>query len=95
MRVYGLKHATPKMKYVHMNMVIDFKRELQDAQLPKSQDTEPLHYWHILRRKKRGKGWVFVRDVQATKAEAARMFTRWYGDGQHRLKHILSYQTLP
>lgn len=91
MKVYTLKHATPKMKYQHMRMVMDFKRELMEAAMPKSASADTTHYWYIQRRKKRSKGWQIVRDFQATKAEAARMFTRWYRDGQHRLKHVLSY----
>jgi hypothetical protein len=29
-RVYGLKHATPRMKYVHMNMVLDWRANVAD-----------------------------------------------------------------
>lgn len=29
-RVYGLKHATPRMKYQHMNMVLDFRANLAE-----------------------------------------------------------------
>jgi len=31
-RVYNLKHATPRMKYVHMNMVLAWKADLQQHQ---------------------------------------------------------------
>lgn len=31
-RVYGLKHATPKMKYQHMRMVMDWKADLNESQ---------------------------------------------------------------
>ena len=31
-RVYGLKHATPKMKYHHMNLVMDWRTELREKQ---------------------------------------------------------------
>lgn len=30
MAVYGLKRATPKMKYQHMRMVLDFRADLKD-----------------------------------------------------------------
>jgi len=29
-KVYGLKRATPRMKYQHMNMVLDFRANLAD-----------------------------------------------------------------
>lgn len=32
MSVYGLKHATPKMKYQHMNYVMDWRADLKDLQ---------------------------------------------------------------
>jgi len=31
-RVYGLKRATPRMKYQHMNMVMDWRADLADKQ---------------------------------------------------------------
>lgn len=31
-RVYGLKHATPKMKYMHMIFMMDWKEDLKDSQ---------------------------------------------------------------
>ena len=31
-RVSGLKHATPKMKYQHMNMVLDWRADLKEKQ---------------------------------------------------------------
>lgn len=31
-RVYGLKHATPKMKYQHMNMVLEWRADLKEKQ---------------------------------------------------------------
>jgi len=31
-RVYGLKHATPRMKRVHMNMVAEWRTNLKDSQ---------------------------------------------------------------
>lgn len=31
-KVYGLKRATPKMKYQHMNMVLAWREELKDKQ---------------------------------------------------------------
>jgi hypothetical protein len=30
MTVYGLKHSTHKMQYHHMNMVLDWRRDLAD-----------------------------------------------------------------
>lgn len=32
-RVYGLKHATPKMKSRHMNMVLDWRSDLKEKQV--------------------------------------------------------------
>ena len=32
MSVYGLKHATPKMKYQHMNYVLNWRADLQEKQ---------------------------------------------------------------
>lgn len=31
-RVYSLKRATPKMKYQHMNMVLDWRADLKEKQ---------------------------------------------------------------
>lgn len=31
-RIYGLKRATPKMKYQHMNMVLEWRADLQEKQ---------------------------------------------------------------
>lgn len=31
-RVYGLKHATPKMKYQHMKMVLEWRADLKEKQ---------------------------------------------------------------
>jgi len=49
-------------------------------------DPAPYFYWHIERRKKRGKGWIFVRDFHGTKARAAFLFCKFFRDGQHRLR---------
>lgn len=32
-RVYGLKRATPKMKYQHMKMVLEFRADLKESQV--------------------------------------------------------------
>ena len=32
MKVYGLKYATPRMKYQHMRMVMDWKADLLERQ---------------------------------------------------------------
>lgn len=37
--VYGLKHATPRMKHLYMNTVLDFKAALAEAQ----REYSPVH----------------------------------------------------
>ena len=32
-RVYGLKRATPKMKYQHMKMVLEFRADLKESRV--------------------------------------------------------------
>lgn len=55
-------------------------------QLPIPSNPAPFFYWHIERRKKRGKGWVFVRDLHGSKDRAAALFCKFFRDGQHRLR---------
>lgn len=43
-------------------------------------------YWHVERRKKRGAGWIFVRDFHGTKRRAAFLFCKFFRDGNHRLR---------
>jgi hypothetical protein len=44
-RVYGLKRATPKMKYHHMNYVLDWREALRDSQ--EAAMTEGTRHWMI------------------------------------------------
>ena len=41
-RVYGLKRATPKMKYQHMKMVMDWKGDLAEKQQEFSETGNPI-----------------------------------------------------
>lgn len=91
MRVYDLKRATPKMKYHHMIMVLDFRRSLLQGTTQDTGAAEPSHYWHIERKAKRGNRWIFVRDYQGTKREAAQLFNKFFRGRGYRLRHLLSY----
>lgn len=59
--------------------------------LPAEEKAEKSHYWHVQRKAKRGKKWIFVRDLQATKREAAEYFKKYCQPGVHRLHHLLNY----
>jgi len=49
-------------------------------------------YWSVSRRSKRNpNSWIIIRFYQATKAEMAETFVRYFSDGNHRLRHIFSY----
>jgi len=58
---------------------------------------ERSHYWHVERlakRKKNGrKNWIFVRELWATKSEAAETFCKHFRDGDttYRLRHMTAY----
>jgi len=43
MSVYDLKHATPKMKYQHMNFVLNFREELAEAQAQERERKQQEH----------------------------------------------------
>lgn len=77
-----------------MYQTMELHEQIADASVRSatvSSNDEPVFYWHIERKKKRGKGWVFVRDLTATKREAARVFCKWFRDGEHRLRWQMAY----
>ena len=76
-KVYSLKRATPKMKYHHMNMVMDFKRTLADAQKPNSEEWKTSAN-NALIRLADAIGWD----------EARRMTTNIEGTWQHIARQI-------
>lgn len=63
------------------------------ASLPAEEKVVRSHYWNIERKAKRGNKWIFVRDLQATKTEAAEIFCKHFKnrDVKYRLRHLLSY----
>lgn len=63
------------------------------ASLPAEERADRSHYWNIERKAKRGNKWIFVRDLQATKTEAAEIFCKHFKnrDVKYRLRHLLSY----
>lgn len=50
-----------------------------------------IHYWHVERKAKRGKKWIFVSRFYCTKADMAEVFKKYYRDGSHRLVHLMKY----
>lgn len=63
------------------------------AALPDEVKAEPLHYWHVERKAKRGKNkWIFVREFFGSKRDAAGFWARNYqGRSDVRLHHVLEY----
>jgi len=57
-------------------------------------DRERCYYWFLERKARRGKNkWIFVRDLRATKREAAEIFVKHYRNRKEtfRLRHIMKY----
>ncbi len=63
------------------------------ASLPAEERAVRSHYWFIERKAKRGNKWIFVRDLQATKREAAELFVKHFRNSERsfRLRRLLSY----
>lgn len=88
----------------HMNFTLQTMEHIEAqkqaewyASLSAAEKANKSHYWWIerkARRKKNGKvNWIFVRDLQATKKEAAEIFCKHFrnSDVKHRLRHLLAY----
>jgi hypothetical protein len=76
----------------HMNIAIVAKEQLMEEQmksLPTIKDT--IHYWHIERKSKRGKKWIYTGQYFCTKEEMARIWVKFFRDGNHRLRHMMKY----
>ena len=92
----------PALSILHMHMTMREQERIQAerdaaayARLTEAEKAEKLHYWHVERRSKRKVNgqyrWIFVRELFATKPEAAKIFIQHYGPG-YRLRHMYSYQ---
>lgn len=87
--------AAPSIR--HMNITLVAMEHAVDAVLklePRSK--EPVYYWSIYRKTLRGKGkhgdgLKFVRDFAGTKADIAKLWSKYFRDGNHRLKCHLRY----
>ena len=83
----------------HMNFTLQTMAHLKNAEdaawyasLPESEKANRTHYWHVERKAKRGKKWIFVCQLFATKSEAAEIWAkRFQGRAGYRLRHLLKY----
>ncbi len=79
----------------HMRFTL--ARRAQEGTMETNPSDERSHYWWIeykARRKKNGEAnWIFVRDLQATKKEAAEIFCKHFRnrDVKYRLRHLMEY----
>lgn len=78
---------------IAMNSVVG-GRELEAVDVS-SINIEETHYWHVERRAKRGKRWIFVRDLIGTKKEAAELWNKFFRGKGFRLRHMMKYQRYP
>jgi hypothetical protein len=63
------------------------------ASLPEEERADRSHYWFVEKKSKNGKKWLFVRDAQWTKSEAAAAFRKFYQNREvkFRIRHLLAY----
>lgn len=84
--------AAPSIR--HMNITLVAREQIADAYYQTLKPTKrEIHYWHVERKAKRGKKWIFVGRFFCTKAEMAE---KWvadyrYRDDKHRLVHMMRY----
>ena len=70
------------------------RREQEGSMLLPDPNREKSHYWHVERKARRGSRWIFVRDLMATKSEAADVWNKRYrGRKDYRLRHKLTYRS--
>lgn len=83
-----------------MNFTLQTMEQIQSkkdaawyASLSEARRNDKTHYWFIERKAKRGNKWIIVRDLQATKSEAAELFVKYFRSRtpKCRLRHILVY----
>ena len=80
-----------------MNVTMVLNEQNADAVLKLQPRTkEAVYYWSIYRKTLRGKGkhgdgLKFVRDFAGTKADVAKLWNKYFRDGNHRLKCHLRY----
>jgi len=84
----------------NMNFTLQFMEHERDRKnhewymsLPADVRANRSHYWFLERKAKRGKKWIFVRDIVATKSEVAVLFVKHFRtpNRQYRLRHLLAY----
>ena len=85
--------AATSIRYMNITMVA--REQIADAYYKtlKPVNRAAIHYWHVERKAKRGKKWIFVSRFYCTKAEMAELFCKYYRNDQrsYRLVHMLKY----
>lgn len=77
-----------------MNETMVWKEQMVDVFYQTMKPTERvIHYWHVERKAKRGKKWIFVSRFYVTKAEMAELFCKYYRNDErsYRLVHMMRY----
>lgn len=84
--------AAPSIR--HMNITLVAREQIADAYYQTLKPVKrEIHYWHVERKAKRGKKWIFVARFFVTKAEMAELFCKYYRNDQrsYRLVHMMRY----
>lgn len=90
----------PALSIRTMNRTLEELEQIRDqheaqwyASLSEREKADRSHYCFIERKSKNGRKWIFVRDLAATKKEAADAFRKWYRGRtpRYRLRHLLKY----
>ncbi len=83
--------AAPSIR--HMNITMVFNEQIADVYHKTLKPARmPTHYWHVERKAKRGKKWIFVSRFYLTKAQMAETWRKYYREsGNYRLVHMLKY----
>ena len=84
------------LNIIAMNHSIGLREEIEAEQWKNSKpatSTGEIHYWHVERKAKRGKKWIFVGRFFCTKEHIAEVWTQHYryNDVKHRLVHMMKY----
>ena len=75
-----------------MNIALVAREQIADAYYQSMKPVKrEVHYWHVERKAKRGKKWIFVSRFYVTKAEMAELWNKYYRGGGYRLVHMLKY----
>lgn len=62
------------------------------ASLPEDMKADRTHYWHVERKAKRGRKWIFVCEYFGTKSDVAAFWRKSFmGKAGYRLHHLMSY----